>query len=199
MRVIAGKYKGRRIAVPPGRDVRPTSDKVKGAVFSMAASLVAPGAGEDALAGLRCLDLFAGTGALGIEALSRGARECVFVEIAPAAAQALEDNLRFAEGAQVMRADWRLALRRLRGPFDIVFADPPYGSGYYAEVMKMLIECDIIGTGGIVVAEYGAAGPGARGSAAGGIHGQDAYDGYALLRDKRYGKTRIAIYERTGG
>jgi 16S rRNA (guanine(966)-N(2))-methyltransferase RsmD len=185
MRVIAGIYKGRNIVTPQGRDVRPTSDKVKGAVFSMLECLVAPGAGEGALAGLRCLDLFAGTGALGLEALSRGAASCTFVDVSPAAAAALEENTRFVRGgssARILRSDWRLALRRMKKDIDIVFVDPPYGAGYYDEVMKMLHEYDIIvGDGFVVVESQDTAG---------------AYEGFALLREKRYGKTRIGIYER---
>ena len=126
MRVIAGRFGGRRLTAPQGRDVRPTADRVREALF---ASLDAGGA----LAGARVLDLFAGTGALGLEALSRGAERAVFVEQDRGAATALQANLGTlgleAEEAQVRRADVAKALRDARErveTYDLVLCDPPY-------------------------------------------------------------------------
>jgi 16S rRNA (guanine966-N2)-methyltransferase len=125
MRVIAGRLGGRRLRAPEGRGTRPTSDRVREAVFSMLA---------DRLADARVLDLFAGTGALGIEALSRGARQAVFVERDAAAARVLAANLEqlgIGRGdAQVRRGDALAALRDARArkeKYDLVFIDPPYG------------------------------------------------------------------------
>ncbi|MDR3224711.1 MAG: 16S rRNA (guanine(966)-N(2))-methyltransferase RsmD [Clostridiales Family XIII bacterium] len=174
MRVIAGEYKGRKLIAPPGSDVRPTSDKVKEAVFSMLAERVI---------GASCLDIFAGTGALGIEALSRGARDCVFCEVSPAAYSALTENLRFASNAQRYKTDFRLLLKRTRSKKDIAFVDPPYKAGYYEEVMKMLLDYDIISEGGIVVLERHAGDP-------------QEYRGFLPTRIKRYGKTQVEFYER---
>ena len=123
MRVVAGRYGGRRLASPPGRDTRPTADRVREALFS----ILGPLDGE------RVLDLYAGSGALGIEALSRGATEAVFVERDARAARALESNLEAlsvprAEGA-LRRADALAALRdaRERGEtYSLVLCDPPY-------------------------------------------------------------------------
>ena len=121
MRVVGGEFAGRRLAAPRGRSVRPTADRVREAVFS----ILGP------LAGLRVLDLFAGSGALGIEALSRGAREATFVDSSPAAARAVRENLarvRSPDG-RVFRAD---AMSFLRGAarhgesWDLVLCDPPY-------------------------------------------------------------------------
>jgi 16S rRNA (guanine966-N2)-methyltransferase len=122
VRVIAGRYGGRRLAAPRGAATRPTSDRVREALFSILGARV-----EDA----RVLDLFAGSGALGLEALSRGARQATFVESAPAALAALRTNLEaLGAEAEVVRAD---AVRWLRGAsggarqYDLVFLDPPYG------------------------------------------------------------------------
>jgi 16S rRNA (guanine(966)-N(2))-methyltransferase RsmD len=124
MRVIAGTLGGRRLKAPPGRDTRPTSDRVKEAVFAMLGEV------DDA----SVLDLFAGTGALGIEALSRGARHAVFVERAAGAARVLEENLASLDippnDFDVRRLDALAALRDAAAraeTYDLVFIDPPYG------------------------------------------------------------------------
>ena len=134
MRVIAGKYGGRRLQAPRGRTTRPTSDRVREALFSMLEGLMS-GGGEGAagLQGAVVLDLFAGTGALAIEALSRGAKRAVLVERDPRALDAMRANLADLglgpEEAQVRRADARAALRNAREraeTYDLVFVDPPY-------------------------------------------------------------------------
>jgi 16S rRNA (guanine966-N2)-methyltransferase len=119
MRVIAGTAKGVRLApVPAG--TRPLSDRAREGLFSSLAFLVE---------GARCVDLFAGTGALGIEALSRGAASCLFVDRAATAVRAIRENLSRAgaeDRASVVRANARDALGRAEGPFDLAFVDPPY-------------------------------------------------------------------------
>ena len=121
MRVIAGSYRGRRLRAPPGAATRPTSDRVREALFSVLG---------DRVEGARVLDLFAGSGALGIEALSRGAREATFVDNAAAAIRALETNLRDVSAeATVVRAEARRFLggaSRSARQYDLVFLDPPY-------------------------------------------------------------------------
>ncbi|MEA2439495.1 MAG: rRNA (guanine966-N2)-methyltransferase [Thermoleophilaceae bacterium] len=122
MRVVAGAYRGRRIEAPAGRATRPTSDRVREALFS----ILGP------IEGVRVLDLFAGSGALGIEALSRGAAEAVFVESDARAAAAVRRNLD-ALGIQALvhRRDafsWLASAAGAEEPFDLVFADPPYSS-----------------------------------------------------------------------
>jgi 16S rRNA (guanine(966)-N(2))-methyltransferase RsmD len=151
---------------------------VREAVFSMIAGYVA---------GARCVDLFAGTGSLGIEALSRGAAHCLFCERSPEVARVLRENLRVVgagERAEVYRGDFRAALQRVRRPIDIAFMDPPYASAYYDEVMKCFGDYGIINRGGLVVMER----------RTGAITGD--YAGFALFTSKRYGKTSIDIYER---
>jgi 16S rRNA (guanine966-N2)-methyltransferase len=121
MRVIAGAYKGRRLTTPPGSATRPTSDRVREALFSILGDV----------GGFRVLDLFAGSGALGIEALSRGAAEAVFVESGRRAAAAIAANLRaVGDPPATVRAEDVLAyLGRARGQaYELVFADPPYSS-----------------------------------------------------------------------
>jgi 16S rRNA (guanine966-N2)-methyltransferase len=124
MRVIAGELGGRHLQAPPGRSTRPTSDRVREAVFAMLGDIH----------GARVLDLFAGTGALGIEALSRGARTAVFVEHDARAARVLGENLDRlgipSHAADVRRLDVLVALRdarKRRETYDLVFIDPPYG------------------------------------------------------------------------
>jgi 16S rRNA (guanine966-N2)-methyltransferase len=123
VRVIAGRFGGRRLSAPRGARTRPTSDRVREALFSVLGDLE----------GARVLDLFAGSGALGIEALSRGAAEATFVDSAPVALRALRDNLTALEigtdAAEVRRADARGFLRSARKAgreYDLVFLDPPY-------------------------------------------------------------------------
>jgi 16S rRNA (guanine966-N2)-methyltransferase len=120
VRVVAGKYRGRRLQAPRGTSVRPTSDRVREALFSILGDI----------SGLAVLDLFAGSGALGIEALSRGAARVVLVENDRHALDAISTNLEPLGdvNAQVVRADALSWLRAARGPFDLVLVDPPYSS-----------------------------------------------------------------------
>lgn len=132
MRVVGGKHKGHQLVAPKGLDVRPTTDRVREAVFNVLAhgSFLAAG-----LEGLRVLDLFAGSGALGLEALSRGAAFALFVEQAPAARGAIQKNIEtlgLTGHTKVFRRDALQLGRRpanVARPFDLVFLDAPYGSG----------------------------------------------------------------------
>lgn len=135
MRIIGGEWGGRRIAAPPGRATRPTTDRVREAWMS-AVSAEIPGA--------RVLDLFAGSGALGLEALSRGADSAVFVEQAPAALRVLQANVRALgadERVEVVRRDALRYLDRVEAEaFDLAFADPPYGQGHAAALAERFVE-----------------------------------------------------------
>jgi 16S rRNA (guanine966-N2)-methyltransferase len=181
MRVITGDYRGRKLIAPKGDAVRPTSDRVKEALFSMLA---------ERISGAKVIDVFAGTGSLGIEALSRGAKECLFFENSAAASVALTANieqLNAGSKARIARSDFRSAMSRNAGYLaDIVFIDPPYASGLYAETMQSLIAYDMIKQGGIAALESAEDG------------GEDAaYCGYIMQKKKRYGKTFVRLYERT--
>jgi len=122
VRVIGGTHGGRRLVAPAGTDTRPTAERVREALFSIL--------GEERVARARVLDLFAGSGALGIEALSRGAAEATFVDSDPRAADAVARNLEaLGLRGEVVRRDWRAALRTARGAarqYDLIFLDPPY-------------------------------------------------------------------------
>jgi 16S rRNA (guanine966-N2)-methyltransferase len=153
MRVIAGSAKGRRLKGPRGRSgaTRPSSDLVRGAVFSALASM-----GADLS---RVLDLYAGSGALGIEALSRGAESCDFVERDPAACAVIKENLNatgFADRCQVHCAAAARALSRLQGPYTLVLADPPYDDREAALLLADLANSDLIQEGAILVLEHSA-------------------------------------------
>jgi 16S rRNA (guanine966-N2)-methyltransferase len=119
LRVVAGEYKGRKLHAPPGELTRPTADRVREALFS----ILGP------LDGVRVLDLFAGSGALGIEALSRGAADAVFVDNDPVAIEAVRRNLHgLGINAHVHKWEAMAYLGTRPGPFDLVFLDPPYSS-----------------------------------------------------------------------
>jgi pantetheine-phosphate adenylyltransferase/16S rRNA (guanine(966)-N(2))-methyltransferase RsmD len=153
MRVIAGSAKGRRLKTGGGRATRPTADRVKEAMFSILGSRVD-------LAGAEVLDLFAGSGALGIEALSRGARHAVFVEERREVLRVLRDNLSacgFTARARVLPISAAPALRRLgRERFECegVLLDPPYGQGLIAETLQQIVAAEILQPGAWVVVEH---------------------------------------------
>lgn len=134
MRIIAGQWGGRRIKVPPGRDTRPTTDRIRESWFS---------AMGPAVQGARVLDLFAGSGSLGLEALSRGASNAVFVELARKALAALEDNVATldAQGVtEVVRGDALAWAARLEaGAFDLALADPPYERGFAQRLLDLWV------------------------------------------------------------
>jgi 16S rRNA (guanine966-N2)-methyltransferase len=147
VRIIAGVWRGRRVHFPDMPALRPTPDRVRETVFNWL---------QHSIADARCLDLFAGSGALGLESLSRGAREVVFVEQFPAAAQALQEHLVRFGGAAKGRVMQMGAARYLRTPgeaFDIAFLDPPFGANALAEYLPMLAEGHWLKPGGLVYLE----------------------------------------------
>ena len=148
MRVTAGTLKGRRLKAPAGQSVRPTIDKVREAIFNVLAHEV-PGAAV--------LDLFAGAGTLGIEALSRGAESAVFVEKSSSAIRVLRENLNELQlTAQTMEIDWSAALSRLmenRVRFDLIFADPPYQMFTPAQIADAVAESRLLAPDGILIIE----------------------------------------------
>lgn len=147
MRIIAGEWRGRVLRAPDGKATRPTSDRAREALFSMLASRLG------SFEGLRVADLFAGTGALGLEALSRGAARCTFVENDRGALAALKANVD-ALGAGG-RADIRAqsALAAIGGPFDLVMLDPPYGTGLGQQALAGLARRDALAPGCLVSIE----------------------------------------------
>ncbi|EFL53215.1 methyltransferase [Solidesulfovibrio fructosivorans JJ]] len=184
MRVIAGRFGGRRIKVVDAVGLRPATGRVREALFSMLA------AREAIFPGARVLDLFAGAGSVGIEALSRGADFCLFVEKNPAVAKMLRENLRglgLASGeAKVVEADVARALPRLaETPFDIVAIDPPYGHDLLPPTLAALVGSGLLAPDGVIAAEIEA---GAR------LAPVDVPESLACLTDRTYGQTRIILW-----
>lgn len=174
LRVVAGEYGGRRIATPKGTGTRPTSERVREALFSMLGPLE----------GLGVLDLFAGSGALGIEAISRGARPVVFVDRARAAVDCISANLELlGEEAPIIRADWRSALSDLAGrgsSFEAVLVDPPYAdSDEVAKELAAALE-GVVSPGAVVAVESPVGAP--------------LVIGLPLRRERRHGDTLLRLY-----
>ena len=147
MRVITGKARGVALKTPDGMATRPTSDRVKEALFSVI---------QFDIPGSHVLDLFGGTGQLGIEALSRGAKSAVFVDAAESACKLIQENLKktkLAEDAKVVRSDYMEYLRRCKEAFDIIFLDPPYAEVFLENSLNFISEIDILQTNGIIVTE----------------------------------------------
>ncbi len=180
MRVITGTARGRRLKELEGMDTRPTTDKVKESLFSII---------QFDIEGRRVLDLFAGTGQLGIEALSRGAKECVFVDRRSDAVELIRDNVKLCgmEDRSRIRKGDALAFLRSGEKFDLVFLDPPYASDLLDQAMEAITRFDICHSHGIIVAESAA------------DHVMPPVQApYSLHREYRYGKIKLTVYHRSG-
>ena len=174
MRVITGSARGRRLKTPANDEIRPTTDNVKEAVFNIL---------QFDIEGRRVLDLFAGTGQLGIECLSRGAASAVFVDRDHAALQLVRDNLKICGlTGTTVNAD-ALSYLKSCGRFDLVFVDPPYDSGLYDEVLRTMNQVDKLSEGGIIIVEARRDTP-----------LPDMDPPYRMLREYRYGKVKIRTY-----
>ena len=183
MRIVGGRLRGRAIIAPTGREVRPTADRVRESVFN----ILNHGLGRDApgMDGMRVLDGFAGTGAMGLEALSRGAEHATFIDIDIAPCRANVDSLGEAARCEVIRADC-LHPPPAPAPASLVFIDPPYGENRAVAALMALDQAGWIATGAICVVETGA---------------RDEIvptPDFTLLDDRRYGAARIR-YLRRGG
>ncbi len=179
MRVITGKARGVVLKTPEGMVTRPTADRVKEALFSVI---------NFDIPGMAVLDLFGGTGQLGIEALSRGAKSAVFVDAGEAACKLIRENLRRTklEGqARVVRGDYLAFLRSCKEKFGIIFLDPPYGEVFLENALNLITEIDILQSGGIIVAERP-------------LEKLDLPDfpGFSRSKDYKYGKTLVTIYRK---
>lgn len=149
MRIIAGQWRGRPLVAPKGTDTRPTADRTREALFSMLVSRLG------SFEGLRVLDLFAGSGALGLEALSRGAAHCTFVEQDSAALDALKGNIaKLGAGPQSdVRAQSVTALGPAPAPYDLLLLDPPYGSGAGIVALERCLRLGWIAPGALISVE----------------------------------------------
>ena len=179
MRVITGKARGVQLKTPEGMQTRPTADRVKEALFSII-NFDIPGA--------RVLDLFGGTGQLGIEALSRGAKSAVFVDAGESACKLIRENLKRTKleaDGRVIRSDYLDYLSRCREQYDIIFLDPPYAEVFLENALKRITEIDILETNGIIVTERPL-----------GKELPWEFEGFTRSRDYKYGKTLLTIYRK---
>ena len=181
MRVISGSARGRRLKELQGMDTRPTTDKVKESLFNII---------QFEIEGRRVLDLFGGTGQLGIEALSRGADHCTFVDMRKEAAALIRENLRLtglSERSRVVQGDALSFLSSCGEKFDVILLDPPYRTELLEKSVKRITEFDILREHGIMVCE-------------------SALDKvlptlnapYERGKEYRYGKIKLTIYRKTG-
>lgn len=148
MRIIAGKFKGKRLFSPEGNRTRPTADKIKESIFNILSS-------NGELHG-EVLDLFAGTGSLGIEAVSRGATFAVLVDKNPVAAAVVRKNLALTgANGRIFNTDWKVAVRKLEGRgFNIIFLDPPYALGIESELIAEINSRKLLDPSGVIVVEH---------------------------------------------
>lgn len=175
MRVIAGTHRGRVLAEFRGESVRPTADRVKESVFQ----ILSP-----RLYGARVLDLFCGSGALGIECLSRGAEEVVFNDLSRESLALVKKNLeRVHETGTLTNLDYRACLLKAEGTFDLILSDPPYREDYLPELLRLVAERKLLREGGIVMHE--------------GEREEPAPAGWERTDMRRYGRTLVCFFERS--
>ena len=177
MRINSGRFKYRKLEIP--ESARPTTEKVREAVFSMLIGKVE---------GATVLDLFAGSGSLGLEALSRGAEFCVFNEGDRKNYKILKNNIENCKAEEISSTynnDFRKALILANREFDIIFVDPPYREGYYGEVFELVEEYGLLADGGVIVAEH--------------LNDNELSDnmlGFSRIKHKRYGTIGVDFFER---
>ncbi len=177
MRVITGIARGKRLVTPDGSDVRPTSDKVKESVFS---------ALQFEIEGRRVLDLFAGSGQLGIEALSRGAESCVFVDNSKKSISLVKKNLEITgleNNARVVQSDFSSFAALSRDTFDIVFLDPPYNTGILLDAIKAVLP--LMSDFGMIVCEYPTE-----------VTLPESIADFSIYRTYRYGKIYVSVFRK---
>jgi 16S rRNA (guanine966-N2)-methyltransferase len=181
MRIVGGEARGRRLRPVPGRSTRPTADRVRQSLFDVLGQRCD---------GLSVLDLYAGTGALALEALSRGAESATLVEKDARAAAVIERNaaeLGYGARAAIVRDEVARALPRLRGPFDLVFSDPPYGLRASQETLDALERLGLVAPAGRVVLERDRREP-----------TPSPPPAFSLVDERGYGDTTVAVLVRAG-
>ena len=175
MRVIAGSARGTKLLCPQGMTVRPTHDRVKEAVFSMLTGRLTNAA---------VLDAFAGTGALGIEALSRGAKHAVFVDVSADSLQAVSANLKkthLLQQAQMVKSDYLTYLNQTTLQFDLIFLDPPYRAGFMQSALSAIHEHQLLASDGIIYCESEDDVP------------AEAVNQFQIVRNKKYGRAHVLL------
>ncbi len=179
MRVISGRARGVSLKTPSGMQTRPTADRVKEALFSIL---------QFELPGKLVLDLFGGTGQLGVEALSRGASYAVFVDASEDACCLIRENLKrtkFSDEAKVIRSDYLNYLKSTSDKFDIIFLDPPYAEVFLENALKIITEIDILQSGGIIVTERPV-----------GKELSLDFEGLSRSKEYKYGNTLLTLYRK---
>lgn len=177
MRIITGEYRGRRLETPSGNDVRPTGDKVRESVFNLLM--------YDIDGAVFC-DLFAGTGAIGLEALSRGAEKSYFCDASRDSIKIIKTNIEkcgASKRSRVFACDYLSALRRIREKVDIFYIDPPYNSGFYVPALEEIDSLDLLSENGIIVAEHRAD-----------ENLPDLSGRLKAFKEKKYGHTKLTLY-----
>ena len=175
MRVISGKYKGKNIMGFNVMGTRPTMDRVKESMFGMI---------QNNIKNSVCLDLFAGSGSLGIEALSNGAKECYFVEKNDEISNILKDNLNGISNSFLIKKDYKAALNSFVGniKFDLIFLDPPYKLNLISNILKFICDSNLLNDHGLVICEY---------------ENEDlVFEGLELIKSRRYGSKKVNIYKK---
>lgn len=180
MRVITGTARGRRLNTVPGNDiVRPTPEKIKEGIFSSI---------QFDIEGRRILDLFAGCGQLGIEALSRGAESAVFIDASDISISVIKENLeatRLSDKADVIRSDYLSFLSRTRDTFDIAFLDPPYRAGLLENALNSVTK--VMSDYGIIICEHPSD-----------IDLPANVNGFSVTKEYRYGSIVVTVYKKGG-
>jgi 16S rRNA (guanine966-N2)-methyltransferase len=181
MRIVSGEKKGIKLKGPYSKKVRPAMDKVKDSIFSLLFPLE--------MDNLEVLDVFAGTGSVGFEALSRGGKSCTFIESSRLMAKNIKDNailLGYEKKVNIINKDFRIALKVLKNnnkEFDIIFSDPPYNLGLVDEFLRALDKFNILRKDGILVMEIDR------------NELQKENYGLSILKNRKYGRTNIVIFK----
>ena len=173
MRVISGKYKGRKLKGFEIEGTRPTMDRIKESLFGMI---------QDEVRDSVCLDLFAGSGALGIEALSNGAKYCDFIDYNNKAINIIGENtLNIDEDFRIVNSDYEKYLKGTDKKYDIIFLDPPYDSNLINKALKLILAGDLLSDRGIIICEY---------------ENEDIVTDLKIIKEKNYGLKNIKIFKK---
>ena len=182
MRIITGEFKGRKLEPPEDYNVRPTTDKVKEAVFDIL---------MNDIYGSICIDLFAGSGSLGLEALSRGAEKCYFCDSDRNSIRLIKRNIAIVgakDRSVVLTGDYKKCLRKISDKADIVFIDPPYDSGLYEPSLSQIEILDLLSDDGIIITEHDSR-----------LDMPEEVAGFTRIKEKKYGRTVLSIYGKRQG
>ncbi len=173
MRIISGKYRGRKLQGFNIEGTRPTIDRIKESVFAMI---------QTKIENSKCLDLFAGSGALGLEAISMGAKMCDFVDHNEIAIKTIKKNAEsIEEEINIINSDYKKYLKQTKEKYDIIFLDPPYNHNLLNKALKYIEEYNVLRDGGIVVCEF---------------ENESPITNLKILKERNYGSKKIKIFEK---